>query len=101
MLPPEDVIASRELCVTDSAETVLVQIGRPTAVSNSEAKCSYRLVYRGNAEGMNISGVDSFQALQLALKALPIELRHRQSLPLGQMYYLEPGDDMGFPEVSE
>ena len=47
---------------------------------------------------MNIHGIDTFQALQLALNTLPIELRHNKKLPIGQMYQFELGDDMGFPE---
>ncbi|HJW39883.1 MAG TPA: hypothetical protein VJ476_01495 [Rhizomicrobium sp.] len=98
-IPPQDVIASRELSILGDSETVLVELGRPHMVTPSEAVCTFRFTYRGNSEGWQAHGSDTFQALELALKIIPTELRHRPMLPLGRMYLYEPGDDMGFPEV--
>jgi hypothetical protein len=98
-IPSQDIIASRELSVMGTSETVLVELGRPKMVTASEAVCAYRFTYQGNSEGPDTHGIDTFQALELALKTIPTELRHRQTLPLGRMYLHEPGDDMGFPEV--
>jgi hypothetical protein len=99
-LSPSDVIASRELNVVGSEEKVLVEIGRPKK-RDMDAQCSYRIRYREHVFGIDVSGIDEFQALQLAMKTLPVELRHRTVLPVGKIYQFEPGDDMGFPEPKE
>jgi len=96
---PNEVIASRELNVVDAKEKVIVELGQPKCVSDTEAFCPYRFTFMGKTSGIDVHAVDAFQALQLALKTLPVELRHRESLPLGRMYWLEPGDDMGFSEA--
>jgi hypothetical protein len=99
-LSPSEIIASRELHVVGSEEKVFVEIGRPRK-RDVDAQCPYRIRYRDHIFGMDISGIDEFQALQLAMKILPIELRHRSLLPVGNIYQFEPGDDMGFPEPKE
>jgi hypothetical protein len=97
-IPNADVIASRELSVTDSVDKVVVQLGRPCKVSEGEAVCPLRITYRNKTSGVDVHGIDTFQALELALKILPTELRHASQLPVGNMYAFEQGDDMGFPE---
>jgi hypothetical protein len=99
-LHPSDVIASRELHVVGSDEKVLVEIGKPRR-RDVDAQCSYRIHYRGQVFGIDVSGIDTFQALQLALRTLPVELRHHSLLPVGKIYQFEPGDDMGFSEPRE
>ena len=99
-LHPDDVIASRKLHVVGSDEKVLVEIGKPRR-RDVDAQCPYRIHYRGRVFGINVSGIDEVQALQLAMKTLPIELRHHPLLPVGKIYQFEPGDDMGFPEAKE
>jgi len=97
-IPSEDVFATRELSITDSSDKVLVQLGRPYNVSENEAICPYRFTYRGETSGADIHGIDTFQALELAVRNLASTLRHAPQLPVGKMYAFEPGDDMGFPE---
>lgn len=97
-IPSEDLVAWRELEVVGSDDKVLVQLGKPKAVSKNEMQCSYRIVYRDACHGMDISGMDSFQALLLALNMIPVELRSSKALPVEQMHWLAPGDEMGFPE---
>jgi hypothetical protein len=98
-IPPEDLIVVRTLSVVDSTDKVRVEVGVPKYISDDEAVCNYRFTYRDKVSGHDTHGLDAFQALHLTLKMLPGELRHRTELPLGQMYWLEPGDDMGFPEA--
>jgi hypothetical protein len=97
-IPPQDVIATRELHVVDASETVRVEIGLPRYVGEAEAVCPYRFTWRDRVGGIDSHGADPVQALQLAMKMLPVELRHSEWLPVGRMYWLEPGDDMGFAE---
>jgi hypothetical protein len=96
-LSQDEVIASRELHVVGSEDKVLVEIGKPRK-ADVDAQCPYRIHYRDHIFGMDIFGIDEFQALQLAMKHLPIDLRHLPFLPVGKIYQFEPGDDMGFSE---
>jgi hypothetical protein len=97
-IPAHEILVERELCVADASKKVLVQIGIPKNIDADEAICAYRLICGGTVVGIDAHGVDPFQALQLALKTIPIELRHNKLLPLGKMYWFELGDDMGFSE---
>jgi hypothetical protein len=97
-ISPQDLFVVRTLSVADSADKVRVELAVPKYVSENEAVCAYRFIYRDEIDGHDIHGLDAFQALHLALKLLPSSLRHDEYLPLGKMYWLEVGDDMGFPE---
>ena len=95
---PQDLIATRELYVEGQAEKVVVQLGRPRYVGDKEATCPFRFVYGDVVGGADIYGIDTFQALELALRILPTYLRTEKYLPLGKMYAWHIGDDMGFQE---
>jgi len=99
-IPLEDLFVVRTLSVTDSTDKVRVEIGVPKYVSENEAVCPSRYTYRDKVFGDDIHGLDAFQALHLALRHLPSKLRHDDRLPLGRMYWLEAGDDMGFPDTN-
>ena len=98
-ISPQDLFVVRTLSVTDSTDKVRVEVGVPKYVSENEAVCPYSFTYQDRVFAHDTHGVDAFQALHLALKLLPTELRHDKRLPLGRMYWLEVGDDMGFPET--
>jgi hypothetical protein len=95
----EDLLVVRTLSITDSIDKVRVEIGVPRYVSDNEAVCPYSFTYQDRVFVHDTHGLDAFQALHLALKILPTDLRHDKRLPLGRMYWLEAGDDMGFPET--
>jgi hypothetical protein len=97
-ISPQDLFVVRTLSVTDSTDKIRVEVGVPKYVSENEAVCPSRYTYRDKVFGDDIHGLDAFQALHLALRHLPGKLRHDDRLPLGRMYWLEVGDDMGFPE---
>ena len=97
-ISPQDLFVVRTLAITDSTDKVRVEVGVPKYVSDDEAVCPYRFTYKDKVFGHDTHGLDTFQALHLALKLLPLELRHDGRLPLGRMYWQEAGDDMGFPE---
>jgi hypothetical protein len=97
-ISPQDLFVVRTLSVTDSTDKVRVEVGVPKYVSENEAVCPYSFTYQDRVFAHDTHGVDAFQALQLTIKLLPLELRNDKRLPLGRMYWLEPGDDMGFSE---
>jgi hypothetical protein len=98
-IPPQDLFVVRTLSVADSTDKVRVEVGVPTYVSENEAICPYRFTYKNKVFGHGVHGLDAFQSLVLTLKSLSFNLRHDKQLPLGRMYWLEPGDDMGFVET--
>ena len=96
--PFKNVMARRDLSVEGSRSKVRVEIGKPF-VGDRCYTCSYRIAFGRKIVHREIHGVDEFQALELALKMIPTDLRHSESLPLGRMYAFAKGDDMGFLEV--
>ena|SRR5476649_1446235 len=99
-IPLQDLFVVRTLSVVDSTDTVRVELGVPRYVSDSEAVCPYSFTYQDKVYAHDTHGLDAFQALQLTMKLLPTDLRYNKRLPIGRMYWLEPGDDMGFPETN-
>ena len=97
-IPLEDLFVVRTLSITDSNDKVRVEVGVPRYVSDDEAVCPYSFTYQDRVFAHDTHGLDAFQALQLTMKMLPSELRNNKRLPLGRMYWLKPGDDMGFSE---
>ena len=93
--PVNDVIASRKLGIEGSNNKVVVEIRRPKRRDMNFA-CPYRITYGARVINREICGVDEFQALQLALRTLAVELHYNKNLPIGRMYWLEKGNDIGF-----
>jgi hypothetical protein len=96
--PFRNLMARRELIVERSRNKVSIEIGRPFADDHCYT-CPIKICYGKKSIHREIHGVDAFQSLELALKMIPVYLRHSDELPLGRMYAFEKGDDMGFPEV--
>ena len=95
--PLTDVVARRELGIRDSDQKVIVELARPYARPTGEFGCPYRIEYGQTVIQREIFGEDSFQALQLTLKMISVDLHYAEVLPIGKMYLLEPDLDIGFP----
>jgi hypothetical protein len=52
----------------------------------------------GERQTRYAAGIDAFQSLQLALRMIPVFLHHYAQEPGVEMFLLEPGDDLGFPD---
>jgi hypothetical protein len=46
-----------------------------------------------------VYGLDAFQTLQLVLRLISTLLNHYRREAKDRVYWLEPGDDMGFADV--
>jgi len=94
-----EIVARRELD-TGGASKVIVELAKPVS-DGQDFGCSYRLEYEGKERVRTIYGVDSFQALTLALKIISVDLETLEWLPRDRMYWLEPKNGTGFsnPEV--
>jgi hypothetical protein len=98
-----DVIASRALEFRGSSgetATVSVEVGRPVRNMDAENECywcPYRISGLGRERTRAMAGVDSAQALVLALHAIPAEMDAFARDHGGRVTWLG-GDDLGFPD---
>lgn len=70
------IIATRQLTLDgpDGARPVIVRIGRPRRQRTGEWACPFRIAGLGRQRLDHAYGEDAFQALQLALEAIRIQL---------------------------
>ena len=96
----ERVIAERRLTlVSDEGEArdVVVRIGKPErSPGHPDFCCECQILGLGDGKVMRIYGLDAFQALQLGLRFVSTLLNHHRREAMRGIYWLEPGDDMGF-----
>ncbi len=70
-LSPEYIVAERCLVFRDGsieAREVRVTVGKPTKSNDDEYSCQIQILGLGDEHTRSIYGVDSMQALQLALR---------------------------------
>jgi hypothetical protein len=75
-------------------KTIEVNIGSPEQVSPTEWKCPIRVATSADEVRNDVRGMDAFQALSLALEAIPLLLKNK----LPDAYWHEAGDN-GFARV--
>lgn len=97
------VIAERQLRVLERPDLeVCVRLGAPRPFPDdplSNYYCPYQVIGVGDAKVRYAGGVDSLQALELALHLLPTELdRLRQECP-GLGWLDAPNGDYGFSKA--
>ncbi len=79
-------------------EEVIVRLGIPQESEDGAFFCPFEIVGFGAMRIRCAWGVDAFQALQLTLKMIGVNLHHyRQGYGEG-FYFTEEGDDLGFPD---
>jgi len=79
--------------------SVEVCIGKPEPSPNGLSfRCPFQVRGLPGDKVRYIYGTDSMHALQLALKVLPARLQGYQIESQDKLYWLEEGDDLGFPE---
>lgn len=103
-----EVVAERQLYLEGQPRaTIRVMLGRPQrrpAPSNEDfSLCPYQIVGVGDESVRAAGGVDSFQALQLALEMIGSELHLKYGVEHGHKLRWEAGKgtDIGFPVPSE
>jgi hypothetical protein len=91
-------IATRTLTWTTPAGDQLIPIGILAPVEAGPAwECEYAIEWPHELAKGNASGIDSIQALQLALQKIGIEIYTSEYHRAGQLVWMEPGDGYGFP----
>ncbi len=99
-----DVIAERVLkWPVDGGEPqdVTVRLGRPQPDDHDGYFCPFEILGIGPRKVRCAFGVDAFQSLQLVLRMISVVLHCSRSDAAPGMYFLEPGDDLGFPEEAD
>ena len=95
-----DAIAERRLTLVSGAgeaRDIVVRIGKPeSSPDRVDFSCACQIVGLGEDSVKRIYGVDAFQSLQLTLRFISMMLNHHQKESQGRIYWLEPGDDLGF-----
>ena len=97
-----EVIAERVLHLSrDGGESrlVTVRLGKPQQYPDGNGYfCPYEITAADYRKAFYAAGLDSMQALRLTLRMVSVELHALRRDGHPDMYFDEPGDDMGFPE---
>ena len=98
----KDVIAERRFKKTGSSDLVVVRIGKPEKFTESEDfYCPYEIIGVGKGKIRYAGGVDSAQALLLALKMIGADLYTSKEIEPGHLVWEgSKKGDLGFPVPS-
>ena len=92
-----EVIAVRHLRVTGADATVTVMIGKPKPFPDGQDYyCPYQIRGLGSEGVRYAGGVDSVQALVMALEGIRTTLSTSQEAKAGRLNWLDQSD-LGFP----
>jgi hypothetical protein len=86
ILEPFEVFAYREL-TAENGDNYMLSIGKPVPHEHGEYSCPYRVVGPNYHRGRLIRGVDSIQAVFLAMKTLKVEAE------ILKLKMFQPGDN--------
>jgi hypothetical protein len=78
-------------------QDVTVSIFQPIEYETEKWGCDYQIEWPVRAKRKTIYGVDSMQALVLAMYLVPIELYISEPHKQGNLKWLEQGEGYGFP----
>lgn len=100
MAQAEDYIMKRVFDLIDPpGRQVTVMFKAPTPHFESASKCSYRIVGLGKEISRWVVGVDSFQAIELAMKAAGCDIYGSPEGRAGLLRFGE-GEDLGLPVLN-
>jgi hypothetical protein len=97
-----EVVAERVLHLSsDDNESggLTVRVGKPQQYPDGNGYfCPYEIICPDFRRIFYAAGLDSMQALQLTLRMVSVELHILRRDRHPDIYFDEPGDDLGFPE---
>jgi len=99
----QEIVAERYLHLEDQADSsVRVILGKPRTdpiAPSDHVLCPYQILGIGDEKVRSASGVDAFQALQLAMEMIGAELYFKLNRQYGGKLRWEGGreGDLGFP----
>jgi hypothetical protein len=75
---------------TESGSTqIAVKVGRPVPDPRGDWTCEYEIWFGETPRHMAVHGIDSMQALQLAIATLDVELEYGAKRLKGKLYHLD------------
>jgi hypothetical protein len=102
-----EVIAERTFILEQRGrrrKKIIVRLGKPQIFpeGNPDYFCPFQILGFGEDEVRCVAGVDAFQALQLVLTGIGIELHFQYRREFGEaFYFLKQGDNLGFAEPAQ
>ncbi len=95
------LIASRTLMLRNGNDEIQIpiRIFAPEKAVNGSWFCRYEIDWPGENHRMDVGGVDSVQALVLALQVIGAEIYSSNYHKSGTLYFDAPGKGYGFPVV--
>jgi hypothetical protein len=95
------LIASRILTLRNGNDEIQipVRIFAPEKSTRSSWICRYEIDWPGEKHKMEVGGVDSVQALVLALQLIGAEIYSSNYHKSGKLFFDAPGAGYGFPVV--
>ncbi|MFY9724250.1 MAG: hypothetical protein WB579_11260 [Bryobacteraceae bacterium] len=80
-------------------QDVVVRLGKPRQYPDgTDYFCPFEIIGLGEPKIRKAAGVDAFHSLQLVLRMISALLQHYKREPSVDLFWLEQGDDLGFPE---
>src|SRR5260221_331997 len=94
-----EIIAKRELQCSGATEPVTVLIGKPQKFSDGDDFfCPYQITGGGFNKVNHAAGIDTVQALALALRMIGADLNFSSAGKAGQLSWIGgEGSNLGFP----
>jgi hypothetical protein len=94
-----EVIATRSLLLVDEpSRELLVKIGKPQLTEHNDYCCPIQVTGIGDESVHGIVGIDSIQALELAMRSLGSELQRLNTQHQGRIQWNDaPKGWFGFP----
>jgi hypothetical protein len=95
------LIASRALTLRNGNDGIQIpiRIFAPEKAASGSWFCHYEIDWPGENHKMDVGGVDSVQALVLALQLIGAEIYSSNYHESGQLFFDKPGTGYGFPVV--
>ena len=92
-----EIIATRQLYLVDDPATfIVVQVARPEPLDDGRHyTCAFRVLGFGSGEVQRVGGVDSLQALQLALSVMVAYLHYLNASVAGRLRWKDDAGDLG------
>jgi hypothetical protein len=91
-----------ELHTEDGNSTVTIKIGKPVDVETGMSYCAFQILGIGNERIRSAIGVDSVQALILALTKIGTDLYMSPESRAGRLSWMgDPSGNLGMPVISE
>jgi len=102
-LPASDIVAQREYFVKDATPPMVItaRIGMPRKRADGRYECGAELQEPAMTTLRYMNGVDAFEAIQLALVVLGVDLKHINEQLDGALCWQQSNQGVGLPSYPD